>query len=65
MFHLKIRLQDLKQRLASHNELSKKGWTVKFRPWQLVHSESFESKVKELNVQYLESSVLSNMLDDL
>ena len=24
---------NLKERLLSHNELSKKGWTIKFRPW--------------------------------
>ncbi|WP_325635244.1 GIY-YIG nuclease family protein, partial [Parapedobacter sp.] len=24
---------NLEQRLKSHNELGKKGWTIKFRPW--------------------------------
>ena len=35
---------DLKQRLLSHNELGKKGWTIKFRPWQLVYQEIFHEK---------------------
>ncbi|HQQ95825.1 MAG TPA: GIY-YIG nuclease family protein [Cyclobacteriaceae bacterium] len=35
---------DLASRIKSHNELSKKGWTVKFRPWMLVHSEEFVTK---------------------
>jgi len=24
--------------------LSKKGWTIKFRPWKIVHKEIFETK---------------------
>lgn len=35
---------NLEQRLLSHNDLGKKGWTIKFRPWQLVHTEVFELK---------------------
>jgi putative endonuclease len=35
---------DLKQRLLSHNELAKKGWTVKYRPWELIYSEEFMDK---------------------
>jgi putative endonuclease len=35
---------DLQERLKSHNELGKKGWTTKFRPWQLVYTEIFEIK---------------------
>ncbi|MEL7252510.1 MAG: GIY-YIG nuclease family protein [Bacteroidota bacterium] len=35
---------NIEQRLLSHNKLSKKGWTIKFRPWTLVHQETFESK---------------------
>jgi putative endonuclease len=39
---------NLKQRFLSHNELSKKGWTIKFRPWKIIHTEEFESKTKAL-----------------
>ena len=39
---------DLSQRLLSHNELSKKGWTIKFRPWIVVHTEIFETKAEAM-----------------
>ena len=35
---------NLEQRFISHNELGKKGWTIKFRHWIIVHQESFDSK---------------------
>ncbi len=35
---------DLDARLNSHNFLSKKGYTFNFRPWILIHSESFDTK---------------------
>ena len=35
---------DLGQRLLFHNELGKKGWTIKFRPWQLIYKEEYASK---------------------
>ena len=35
---------NLQQRFLSHNELSKKGWTIKFRPWQIIYTEEFDSK---------------------
>lgn len=35
----------LEERFKSHNELATKGWTIKFRPWEIVHKEIFESKV--------------------
>jgi len=35
---------NLEQRVKSHNELATKGWTIKFRPWQVIHTEIFESK---------------------
>lgn len=35
---------DLDARLKSHNELAKKGWTLKFRPWSLIHTEMFQDK---------------------
>ena len=35
---------DLEQRLLSHNELGKKGWTIKFRPWQLIYEEEYSEK---------------------
>jgi len=35
---------NIEQRIKSHNELAKKGWTIKFRPWKIVLTEFFESK---------------------
>jgi putative endonuclease len=35
---------NLEERFRSHNELGTKGWTIKFRPWKIVHTEIFESK---------------------
>jgi putative endonuclease len=35
---------DLEQRLLSHNVLGKKGYTIKFRPWTLIHTETFDLK---------------------
>ncbi|MGN7785654.1 GIY-YIG nuclease family protein [Niabella sp. 22666] len=35
---------NLEQRLLSHNELGTKGWSIKFRPWVVLHTELFESK---------------------
>ena len=35
---------DLDNRFKSHNELGKKGWTINFRPWAILHTESFETK---------------------
>jgi putative endonuclease len=39
---------DLKQRLLSHNELARKGWTVKYRPWKLIYSEELTDKNAEM-----------------
>ena len=39
---------NLPARLISHNELATKGWTLKFRPWKLVHEETFSSKAQAM-----------------
>ena len=38
----------LEQRLLSHNKLAKKGFTVRFRPWTLIHTETFDTKNEAL-----------------
>ncbi len=30
---------NLEERLLSHNIFSKKGWTLKYRPWEIVYTE--------------------------
>jgi putative endonuclease len=39
---------DLANRLLSHNELATKGHTIKFRPWEVIHTEEFESKAEAM-----------------
>ena len=35
---------DLIDRFHSHNEFATKGYTIKFRPWQVIHVEFFDTK---------------------
>jgi putative endonuclease len=35
---------DLINRFHSHNKLGKKGWTEKYRPWEVIYCEVFEKK---------------------
>ena len=35
---------NLEERIKSHNELSTKGWTIRFRPWDIIHTEIFDNK---------------------
>ena len=35
---------DIKKRFISHNELAIKGFTVKYRPWKIIHTEVFDNK---------------------
>ena len=39
---------DIGQRLLSHNELGKKGYTMKYRPWKIIHQEIFPEKSKAM-----------------
>ena len=36
--------RDPDKRFISHNKLAKKGWTIRYRPWSLIHKEGFETK---------------------
>ena len=40
---------DLEKRMLSHNHLATKGWTIKFRPWNLVYQESFQNKKEAMS----------------
>ncbi len=40
---------NLEARFKSHNELGTKGWTIKFRPWVILHTEEFGSKREALD----------------
>ncbi len=39
---------DLQARIKSHNELATKGWTIRFRPWKIVHVETFKNKLEAM-----------------
>ena len=34
----------MEQRLLSHNELSTKGYTIRYRPWTIVLTEEYKTK---------------------
>ncbi|MEH6681343.1 MAG: GIY-YIG nuclease family protein [Sediminicola sp.] len=39
---------DLIQRFRSHDRLATKGYTIKYRPWKVVHVEFFRTKEQAL-----------------
>jgi putative endonuclease len=39
---------DLPNRFLSHNELATKGHTIKYRPWVIAYTETFEIKSEAL-----------------
>ena len=44
---------NLIERFKSHNYLSKKGYTLKFRPWQVLYVEFFTTKSQALKREKL------------
>ena len=40
--------KNIEARFLSHNKLGKKGWTIKFRPWQILYTEGFTVKEKAM-----------------
>jgi putative endonuclease len=39
---------NLESRLLSHNQLRTKDWTKRYRPWELVYTESYQTKSSAL-----------------
>ena len=37
------------ERFKSHNELATKGYTIKYRPWMVLHIEVYQSKNEAIN----------------
>ena len=35
---------NLEERLKSHNYLATKGYTLRYRPWELIHTEECNTK---------------------
>ena len=51
-------------RFKSHYELGTKGWTIKFRPWKVVHVEFYKSKKEALiREKHLKSGVGREWMD--
>jgi putative endonuclease len=44
-------------RFLSHNELATKGYTTRYHPWEIAHTEKLETKTEALNREkYLKST---------
>ena len=39
---------NLSERFLSHNKLSKKGWTKRYRPWEIIYTEKYPTKTEAL-----------------
>ena len=39
---------DLDRRLFEHNVSEQRGFTLRYRPWTLIHSEAYETKQKAM-----------------
>jgi putative endonuclease len=39
---------NLESRLLSHNQLGTKDWTKRYRPWELIYTESYQTKSSAL-----------------
>ena len=49
---------NLIERFMSHNQLSSKGYTFKFRPWIVLYVKPFESKKEAMDYEkYLKTGV--------
>ncbi|PIF60204.1 GIY-YIG nuclease family protein [Flavobacterium sp. 2] len=49
---------NLIERFKSHNLLATKGYTIKFRPWTIIHIEFFSSKSKAMKREkYLKTGI--------
>ena len=49
---------DLAERFLSHNHLSFKGWTARYRPWEIIHTEEFATKAEAMDREkWLKSGV--------
>ena len=47
---------DVKRRLFEHNVSEKKGYTLRYRPWLLIHEEVYMTKVEAMaRERYLKS----------
>ena len=41
---------NIELRIKSHNEFGK-GWTAQYRPWKLINTKEFESKIEAMTYE--------------
>ncbi|EIA09190.1 GIY-YIG nuclease family protein [Flavobacterium frigoris] len=57
---------NLVARFNSHNLLETKGYTLKFRPWKVIHVEFFDSKSKAMKSEkHLKTSIGRDFIQKL
>jgi len=39
---------DIENRLIAHNHPNNKGWTRSFKPWKIIHHETFTTKAEAM-----------------
>lgn len=53
-------------RVNSHNLLGKKDWAVRYRPWKIIHTETFENKSDAMKREkWLKSGVGRTFINSL
>ena len=54
------------ERFQSHNQLATKGYTLKFRPWVVIHVEFFYSKSEAMKREkYLKTGIGREFIQNL
>ena len=49
---------DFEKRIKSHNELGKKDWTTRYRPWEIILREEYKTKPEAMaREKWLKSGV--------
>ena len=57
---------NLIERFKSHNQLETKGYTLKFRPWEVIHVEFFNSKSEAMKREkYLKTGIGREFIKNL
>ncbi len=57
---------NLIERFKSHNQLATKGYTLKFRPWKVIHVEFFDSKSEAMKREkYLKTGIGRELIKNL
>jgi len=57
---------NLIERFKSHNHLGTKGFTLKFRPWIVIHVEFFNSKSEAMKREkYLKTGIRREFIQNL